>query len=66
MTRFEFRKTSKTGPRKSGQKGYAHENRGGFDGGAGVEDKIATWRSLQLARDHTVRDGHERDVHAVL
>jgi hypothetical protein len=44
MTHFEFRKTSKTALENQVRKGYARENRGGFGGGAGVEDKIATWQ----------------------
>uniref|UniRef100_A0A2N9HCY2 Uncharacterized protein n=1 Tax=Fagus sylvatica TaxID=28930 RepID=A0A2N9HCY2_FAGSY len=48
------------------KKGYAHENRGGFDGAAGVEDKTATWQLYNSRRDHTApaRDGPARGVHA--
>jgi hypothetical protein len=44
MTHFEFRKTSKTALENRVKKGYAHENRGGSDGGLAWKDKTATWQ----------------------
>uniref|UniRef100_A0A2N9FDK1 Integrase catalytic domain-containing protein n=1 Tax=Fagus sylvatica TaxID=28930 RepID=A0A2N9FDK1_FAGSY len=44
MTHFEFQEDLQNCPRKSDKKGYAHGNRGGFEGLLAWKDKTATWQ----------------------
>ena len=55
MTYFEYQKASKTALENQVRKGYAHENRGGFGGGAAWQIRLPHGKLYDMASSRAAR-----------